>query len=158
MNKPQLLSDENLITESDNKEILLTSHRIRYFSKSWGKTKVISMMLENISSIEVHYSSNIIILAAGCIFILAGLIAGGNDQGDPMILGLIVGSLLILSYFITRKHVVTISSDGGTQINLVTGGMKSEVIIGFIDKIEKAKSERFKTVVSKEKNYSYQGY
>lgn len=146
MDKNILFTDEQLITESDNKQITLTSHRVRFNSFSWGHAHIVSIMLEKISSIEVHYNSWVIVLFLGILSVLAGLVGGAGNQGQIMVMGLVVGAVLILIYFFTRKHVVTIASDGGAKINFATAGMKRDVIVDFINKIEKAKNERAKSL------------
>lgn len=144
MEQKYLFERERLISQSDNNEITLTSHRIRYNSSSTGRGHVISIALEKISSIEIHYKSWILVLLLGILFVGAGIIIGANNNGEAMILVLILGGVCILLYFLTRKHVVTISSDGGAKINFETKGMKRETLLDFINKIEVAKSNRTK--------------
>ncbi len=59
-----------------------------------------------------------------------------NSLGMPILLG---GVVCVVIYLFTRKHVVSIASDGGAKINFETKGMKRETVIGFINKIETAK-------------------
>src|SRR5690606_29599459 len=109
---------------------------------SSGKAHIVSIMLEKVSSIEIHYKSKVLILIFGILLVSAGLIMGANNSGTPMIFGLVLGGLFILIYLLTRKHVVSIASDGGAIIYFQTKGMKREVLLDFINKIEKAKNER----------------
>ncbi len=136
-----LFEKEEIITESDDKVILLTNRRIRYNSSSWGQAHIVSIMLEKISSIEIHYKSLWLFLVVGVILVTGGVIMGANNNGDAMILGLGAGAVLVLIYFFTRKHVVSISSDSGTKINFSTNGMKREKLMDFINKIERAKND-----------------
>lgn len=144
MDKKYLFQGETLISESDNNEITLTSHRVRYNSSSSGKGDIISIALEKISSIEIHYKSWILILLLGILFAAGGMVMGVNDRGGAMVMGLAVGGVCVLLYFLTRKHVVTISSDGGAKINFETNGMKRDTLLDFINKIETAKANRLK--------------
>jgi len=141
MEANQLLNGEQIITESDDKSITLTSFRIRRNVSGGGQAHIVSIMLEKVSSIEVHYSSWIILLGLGILFGLAGLFAGANNKGDVMVPALLIGGVLVIAYFMTRKHVVTVASDGGAKINFQTRGMKRDAIIEFINKIERAKKE-----------------
>ena len=142
MEKKYYFIGENAITESDNKGIILTSHRIRYQSSNFGKAHIVSIMLEKISSIEIHYKSSLLTLIIGIILTLSGIVMGASNQGEAMILGLGIGLFFVLLYFITRRHVITIASDGGSKINFETKGMKRETILDFINKIETAKNNR----------------
>ena len=144
MEKKYLFDGERAISESGDKVVTLTSHRVRYNSSSTGSGHVVSIMLEKISSIEVHYKSWILVLLIGILLVAGGLLMGAQNQGDAMILGIGFGGLCILAYFITRKHVVTIASDGGAKINFQTKGMKSDTLLDFINKIEVAKASRLR--------------
>ena len=144
MDKKNLFEGETLISESDDNVITLTSHRLRYNSSSAGTGHIVSIMLEKISSIEVHYKSWILVLFFGILLAAGGLFMGAQNRGDIMVAGLATGGICILLYFLTRKHVITISSDGGSKINFQTKGMKRETLLDFINKIEAAKASRLK--------------
>src|SRR5687768_9674527 len=104
MKKEHLFPNEELITQSDDKLVSLTTKRIRYNSRSWGKSHLISIHLEKISSIEIRYKSWIIILLIGVLLGLAALFVGFRDSSfqDEMVAGLGLSFLCILVYFITR--------------------------------------------------------
>ncbi len=57
MEHTELLENEQIITESTNNVVTLTTHRVRYNSSSTGQAHIVSIMLEKVSSIEVHYKS-----------------------------------------------------------------------------------------------------
>ena len=139
-----IFEGERLISESDDKSVILTTHRIRYNSSGAGTGHIVSIMLEKISSIEIHYKSWIFILFAGILLAMGGLLVGAQNRGDAMVMGLGAGGLCILIYFFTRRHVVTIASDGGAKINFETKGLKREALLDFINKIEAAKANRLK--------------
>lgn len=136
MEKQEYLPGEELVTESENKLITLTNFRLRFNSSNRGSAYIVSFMLNKISSIEVHYKSLWLLLIIGIVVIAGGLLAGAQNQGDMMIAGLVIGLVLILIYFLSRKHVVTVSSMGGAKINFETKGMKRETLMNFINKIE----------------------
>lgn len=137
--KEYFFEDEKEITRSSNDVVILTTHRIRFDDSK----HIISIMLEKVSSIEVHYSSWLICLLFGILAAVAGFVMGVNNNGQAMVAGLALGGILILIYFLTRKHVIEIASDGGTKINFQTSGMKRESILKLINQIETAKSDRF---------------
>lgn len=142
----ELIKDERIITESGNKEFVLTTHRIRYQTSSWGQAHITSIMLEKISSIEVRYYSWIITLFLGILFIIFGLVLSVNEENNEAFgvtpLFLFAGGMLVLIYFLTRRHVIVIAADGGAKINFVTSGMNREFILAIIDSVEIAKAER----------------
>ncbi|MBS1638168.1 MAG: hypothetical protein JST26_19805 [Bacteroidetes bacterium] len=140
MEKQYLFDNEDLLVQSDDKTITLTTHRIRYSEAKGGIENLISIHLEKISSIEMKYTSKPFLIYFGILALVIGTLLGkASNQVDVIIISLIIGSILIISYFLSRKHTVVISSDGGSKIIFETKGMKSEAHIDFINKIEKAK-------------------
>ncbi len=80
-----------------------------------------SIMLDKISSIELTYQSNIWLLIIGILTI-----------------PIIVGIILIILFFTTKRHVVSIIPDGGKPIVFETRGMKRDYLEDFINKVEDA--------------------
>lgn len=146
MDNDLLFQGEEIISESENKVISLTTHRIRLNDSSIGSSHLVSIMLDKVSSIEVRYKSWWILLILSILLIIGGLWMGMLNNGEAMMVGIVVGLLLGLFYVFSRKHVIVISSDGGTSLNFHTKGMKREKIMEFINKIERAKSEYSKKV------------
>ena len=133
---------EEILTQSNDKTITLTNFRIRYYESKFGNAGLVSIHLPKVSSIEMKYKSNLSFLYLGGFLIAAGIFIGlTNSYGgeEPMLLGTGVGAFLVLIYWLTRRHVVSISSDGGAKINFQTKGMKNEDHVNFINKIEAAK-------------------
>ena len=142
MKNTYLFDQEEIITKSKNSTVTLTNYRLRYESANSGKAHIVSIMLEKISSIEIHYKSNIIILVIGILFISTGFIMGTMNQGEPMLAGMSIGAICLFIYYIRRKHVISIASDGGTKIHFFTKGMNRDTLMDFINEIEKAKKNR----------------
>jgi hypothetical protein len=114
------IENEKLLIESDNKQIRLTTHRLRYYETPTQNANFTSIMLDRISSIELnYYKSSIWLLIIGIITI-------------PIIIGII----LIILFFTSKRHVVTITPDGGKPIIFQTKGMKRDFLEDFIDKVE----------------------
>jgi hypothetical protein len=139
-------SETNLL-ESDNKEIILTTHRIRQEIKTMGNLKIKSIMLEEISGCEYDKKSKFWLLIIGIagiiigigIFLAAG--GGGNVESGSGLIILLVGLISTISYFFTIKKGLLISSSS-CYISMNVKGMSVENIISFIDRVEKAKNER----------------
>lgn len=113
--------NENLISESDTKQIQLTTHRLRYHQDRSSNSNFISIMLDKISSIELTYTSNPLLLIIGIITI-----------------PLLVGIILIVMYYQSKTHAISIIPDGGQPIIFEIKGMKREAVEQFIFDIENA--------------------
>lgn len=146
-----LLNGEQLITQSPNNVVVLTTHRIRYHAAASSNAHLVSMMLEKVSSCEVHYQSSPILLVLGITIALLGglgLVQSRFSGGEIGALGLLLGVILMLAYLGTRKHIVSIASDGGGRIAFETKGMKRESVVSLINSLEKAKHERMMSLQS----------
>jgi hypothetical protein len=120
--------------------------------KVWGKSSKITICLEDISSIETHYKSNILFLIIGVILALVGLVTGLSFiravyssivMSAPVGLGgLVLGGIFIAIWWFTRKHLVTISSNGGSHLNFIVEKMSDEKIDNFVTSVLEAKIKR----------------
>lgn len=132
------LPDETVITTSRDNSITLTDKRI--FKKQ--DKDFTSINLDKISCIKVKYSSAIAMLAIGIILLILGVLAIPFTNSHELIIpiaGSVLGIILIALFFATRKHSISIISDSGESIGLITKGLKSEEILTFINKIDEAK-------------------
>ena len=85
------IENEKLLLESDNKQIRLTTHRLRYYESPKKSSNFNSIMLDRISSIELnYYKSSIWLLIIGILTI-------------PILIGII----LIILFFTSKRHIVT---------------------------------------------------
>jgi hypothetical protein len=114
------IENEKLVLESDNRQLKLTTHRLRYYESTSANSDFTSVMLDKISSVELtYYKSNIWLLIIGILTI-----------------PIIVGIVLIILYFVSKKHIVSVTPDGGKPIIFEVKGMKREFLENFIDKLE----------------------
>jgi len=135
-----LLENENEIITSNGKRIILTNQRIVQNDELAGKSYSISIFLENISSIENQYKSSPVYLIIAAIAFI-----GGIGYGSPMI-GVIAGLVLVALWWFSRKHLITIKSDGGSSLNILAEKMKKKDVENFVFNIVKAKSERINEI------------
>lgn len=139
-----LMIDEKILMDGDNKQITLTTHRIRQENKKWGKLDLISIMLEQVTSCQYSKKSKPIFLIIGfLLFGLAFIIGSQEGEDGPVIASgiALIGLVLIIIYFFTIERGLFISS-ATAKIKLNTKGMKDENIKLFIDKLEVAKNNR----------------
>ncbi|WP_437823639.1 hypothetical protein [Tenacibaculum mesophilum] len=116
----EAFENERLIIESKNRQIRLTSHRLRYYESPKNNANFTSIMLDKISSIELtYYNSSIWLLIIGIVTI-------------PMLVGLI----LIYMFLTSKRHVISVTPDGGKPIIFETKGLKREFLDDFINKVE----------------------
>ena len=137
----KLLQNEEKLISSNADKIVLTNQRIIMTEKVWGKSFKISICLEDISSIETHYKSNILFLIVGAILALGGLVML-TQAGPAAIRGLVLGGIIIAIWWFTRKHLVTLSSKGGSHLNFIVENMSDEKIDNFITSVQEAKIKR----------------
>jgi hypothetical protein len=118
----KLTENETTLLESDNNQIVLTSHRMRYSEFPGPKSDFTSIMLDKVSSIELTYHRwSYLILILGIITI-------------PIVIGLII----IFLWWRSKTHVVSVTPDGGMPIIFQTKGMKRADLEEFVDKAEEA--------------------
>lgn len=116
------IDNEELLLESTNHQVKLTTHRLRYYETSRKNADFTSIMLDKISSVELmYYKPSIWMLILGILT-----------------LPILVGIIILLIFFLSRKHVVSVTSDGGKSILFETQGMKRQFLEDFIDEVEAA--------------------
>ncbi len=136
------MQNELPLLESDDKSIVLTTHRIRQQDKQWGKLHIKSIMLQHVSSCEYKSESNPLYLILGLIALVFGFIVGSRGNHDSamiMVLAIIFCIGFLVIYRVTTKKGLLVSSSS-SRILMNTNGMKDERIIAFVNKLEEAKS------------------
>jgi len=137
-----------VISQSDNNEFTLTTHRIRQETKKWGKASLTSIMLEELCSCSLKYKRNIIALIIagiiGGIFLISGIIEG---SGDSIFFGLIALAIGFVFDNFTKKTVISFASNNGNinllMVNSIVKDAEKIEAKKIIDKVEAAKNERY---------------
>ncbi|WEK36327.1 MAG: hypothetical protein P0Y53_02335 [Candidatus Pseudobacter hemicellulosilyticus] len=141
----KLLPNESPLLTSNGDKIILTDQRIQQTDKDWGNAYSITLFLEDISSVETRYKSNIIFLVLGLIGLLAGIAIYMQDQqtnGNVFNFGFVVGIVLLMVWWFTRRHVILISSNGGGAIHFEINQMSWADVQDFIYTVQLAKAGR----------------
>ena|SRR6218665_320052 len=141
------LPAETLIAASRGDKLVLTNHRIQMTdSNFWGQSFTISIFLEDISSMEVKHKSNTLLLMLGIICVLGGFIRNGfmDIVGSEyaMFAGFVLGGIFFAIWFFTRKHIISISSNGGSSLNFIAQYMSDEKIDDFLYNVSLSKQTR----------------
>lgn len=136
-----LFPDEQIITESSEGIVVLTTHRICYTNSSWSKSYNQSIMLEHITSCETFYSAQIwLLLLSGASFI--GCFFGDiYNSSFNLIIAISVAFLSLMLYYSSRRSLIRISSPS-TNMEINVKNMHKETVLNFINKVEQAKHKR----------------
>lgn len=141
-----LLPGEEQLVTSNNERIVLTTQRIvmRDIERSYMHS--VEIFLEDISSVEVKYTSNVKLLELGVIGVL--VFAAFFDSYLKSAVGpgiILMASLVLIGWWwFSRQHIVSISSKGGSPLNFRIDSIPLEKIEAFIDKVQRAKAARVK--------------
>lgn len=135
------LPGEHIITSSDGNKVILTSHRICYKDKQWGRSYSQSIMLEHVTSCEAHYVAQYGLLIIAAVFLTGGLLGGINGSPEALSIGFLLALMLCILYLATRQNLIIIGSPS-TKMRINVNGMKREAALAFIDQVESAKCMR----------------
>jgi hypothetical protein len=139
----QLLPDEEILVTSNQDKVVLTSQRIHLKDKEWGRSYQITLFLENISSIENVYKNNPLFLVIAALGLVVGLATVDREYEGGVAFGAFtVAVVFLLLWLNSRRHVVTISSNGGGKLNFLVERMGEAEVQDFLDKVETAKAGR----------------
>ena len=132
----KLLPNEEVILTLSNEQLTLTNQRIHMNYAELGQAMTISIFLEKISSIETKYKSYLFLLIIAAIVFLGGI------AGNEMTGAVVGGGIFFAIWWFTRKHVVTITSDGGSSLNYMIQGISTDNIHDFVHQVSAAKQNR----------------
>ncbi len=144
---------ETVLFGSPEADFMVTSHRIRANFKGWGQAHTISIMLEELCSSAVKYSSQPLLFPlAFFVFLGGGLTTllvrppattfGSIIRFAPLCSGGVLAIGLVFLYFVTR-HITLVFSSAGASIELDAMGMGLVTTEELIDTVEAAKDCRF---------------
>ena len=137
----QLFPDEQLLTQSTDGGVTLTTHRIAYEYKEWGRSYNQSIMLEHITSCENSYNTQVWLLILSGLCFVGGLIAATNSNTEAFGMATIIAIICAVIYWLTRSNLVIIASPS-TKMLIKVNGMKRDRVLEFINKVEQAKHKR----------------
>ncbi|MBN2285941.1 MAG: hypothetical protein JXI43_05795 [Tissierellales bacterium] len=137
----KMLENEKIILESDTKEFILTTCRVRQEIKTGGNKQLKSILLEELDSCSIKYKSRLSILILGIVLALLGLVFNKPLDGAG-ITGIFIGIILGAIYYFTRSIVIYLSSKKeAITINAKSVGFEKSKEL--IDSVEEAKNNRY---------------
>jgi hypothetical protein len=139
-----LFPGEQIITQSSDCAVTLTTHRICYEYREWGRFSEQSIMLEHITSCENYYSTQIWMLIAGVICVLGAFLEGLNHDPSLLTGGLLLALVLGFLYWLTRQNFIVISSPSTSMVIKVK--IKKENVRNFVNNVEQARNKRISTL------------
>ena len=139
----KMMKDEHSLGQGGNGRLEITNLRVRYTVTTTGAARVSSIMIDQVASCVVHYTSYVILLVFGALSGMAGLYSFSHNGGGPAFMMLFFSALFIAAYFLTRRHVVSIGS-ASASIDVPITGMSTDDVVGIIDTIEEAKAAQIR--------------
>ena len=139
MKKIDLFENEKLISESENKQLILTTKRIRFFHGRSKRSNFTSISLSKISAIKVTSTSKYNYLVATVILSIAGLALINRFPEIKWIL--VLAGIAFFLFILSIKHAIIIKSDCGESIEFNIKGYKYDSILSLVNQIEKAALE-----------------
>lgn len=137
------MQGETVLLKVAGNRLILSTHRVRYETEDMGNATLKSIMLEELASIVMVRSSNVILLIlAGISVTLGFFVAVGGRAEEPVVIGAVGAIVFVVLFFASRHQALSLASTG-TTITVNTQGMKPEAVKEFIEKTEAAKNSRY---------------
>jgi len=97
----------------------ITGEEVSFRSSSlFGQTHQV-VPLTSVSSTHCGYSKPLGYLIIGAIFLIGGILSGVGQRGGGIILiGLIIGGIFLLAYYLSKKIVISLETSGGMVLGL----------------------------------------
>jgi hypothetical protein len=144
-----LLSNESILVKSNDDTIILTNLRIHMTSRKWGRSYQTTIFLEDISSIENVFKSNLSYLIFAIIAFLAGAIYLSNREFIVYTyMAFILGGIFLTLWLSNRGQQVTFCSKGGSSLTFFVDRINSKQVEEFIQKVEEARIKRIRQLHS----------
>lgn len=143
-----LFPDEIIVSSSSNDTVVLTTHRICYEHKEFGRSYNQSIMLEHITSCENHSVSKYSFLMIAGVLAVLSLVIGSNRNKDEAALAFAAAIIFAILFWFTRRNQIVIGSPSTKMLINVTG-MRREKVLSFINTIEQTKHRRVLSINNK---------
>ena len=139
-----LMPGEKVLLKSEGGTLILTTHRIRHQTESFGYARIISIMLEELASCAMVRTSYPLFLVLAALCAVGGLLITVANRGDaaPFGLGLVLALILVVLFLASRQEMVSLASAGAT-IRVSTRSMKRGEAKDLLDATESAKNARY---------------
>ncbi len=137
-----VLPNESVILETDGGMLVLTTHRVRWDPKKASSGLITSIMLEEVCSCQVRYTTYPALFAVAALAIVAGAMLNSHSDSTPMVVGVVVAIVCVVAFLVTRRKTLSVRSAAGS-IEVSANQMALDNLRTFIDSLESAKSARW---------------
>ncbi|HKI06080.1 MAG TPA: hypothetical protein VKK31_29140 [Thermoanaerobaculia bacterium] len=135
----KLFPGESPVSETSDKHLTLTTHRVRYDQRVSGTTQVIGITLDAVSSCGIISKSYPILLLLAVVASGFGALRFQENGDQSMTYGpLAVAAVLVAAYFLSRTMVLAISSPG-ESIKVSVTGLSQDALVALVEDVEHAK-------------------
>jgi hypothetical protein len=137
------MQGETVLVKVAGNRLVLSTHRVRYETEDMGNAVLKSIMLEELASVAMVRTSNVVLLIlAGISLVLGVAISAGNQAQEPFVIGAVAAAIFAVLFFASRSQVLSLAS-AGTTITVSMQGMKPDDVKEFIERTEAAKNARY---------------
>ena len=137
------LAGEEPLLVSNNAKVVVSNYRVSLSDRYMGGSFFIAIFLEDISSIETKYKSNVLWLILGCLGVLIGLFNTAQMvHDDTLYYGYLLGALFLFLWWASKRHLIKIGSGGGSALEFEVEQMNKDQIIHFTEVVMEAKFKR----------------
>lgn len=133
--KEFLLENEQIITSAEEQKIVLTSYRIR--QQTAAGSDLVSIMLDNVCTIQVTYHAQPLWLLAAALGLFATFWLSQVAMG-VWLSTLALSIIAVIIFFVSRKHHVRIAASTGS-ISFETKGLNRDAVLTFVNQVEQAR-------------------
>jgi hypothetical protein len=137
------MQGETVLVKVAGNRLVLSTHRVRYETEDMGNAVLKSIMLEELASVAMVRTSNVVLLILAAISLVLGVaLSASNQAQEPFVIGAVAAAILAVLFFASRRQVLSLAS-AGTTITVSMQGMKLEAVKEFIERTEAAKNTRY---------------
>lgn len=133
----KMLRDERELISTNERLLILMTHRVRADAKVGGQTKLVSITLDSVVSCGVTTQTHPLLMGIAVLLGVVGVI--GIVQGQSGSEGaLAAAAVFAIAYALTRRAALRIAS-AAAAIEVPASGMSHADLVGFVDAVEEAK-------------------
>ena len=145
--KQETLLFEGNDSDGDGNRFELSDKRVRLSRFKFGSSRIVSIMLEHVTSCEMTKKSYPILLFLSfvCAFLAVIQFYAGPYDDDVLITTIVVSLGFFLTYMLLKKETLIIASTSSQIVIFKTDGFGTS-LLDIMDSVEAAKASRLEQV------------
>lgn len=137
----RLLPGESALASMGGDGMVLTTHRLRYRREEFGRTALVSLMLDELASFALTSLTKPILLVIGLVIgVVSLLLMSISFKGGGY--GCVITACFVFAYLLTQRRVLAFGS-AGAAIEYVVADMSEDECRDFLERVEHAKNNRY---------------